>query len=432
VVVATTSLVLVSFLLPLALVLRTLAADHATSNAMVEAQSVTALVTAMSDRELQLAVAQVNAASNASVTIFLPDGAEAGAPAPRSPGVLLALRQKRSFSSSVPGGVEVLVAVGGLADGTAVIRSFVPDAVLRHGVTRAWLLLLGIGAFLLLLSVVVADQLARSLVRPLTGVALAADRLATGDLMARATVTGPLEVRRAANGLNRLAIRIDDLLAHERESVADLSHRLRTPLTALRIDAESLQDGRLLDDVSAMERTVSDIIQQTRRQRGGQPQGIPCDAAAVIAERAAFWRPLAEDQDRQMRVEVTAEPVIVQASREDLAACADVLLENVFTHTPEGVPLAIRLSHRTGGGAWLVVADDGPGFAPGRLVRRGQSGGGSTGLGLDIARRVAEASGGTMTVGRSAAGGGCVTLGFGPPPGLLARRRHRRAGLPRH
>jgi signal transduction histidine kinase len=276
--------------------------------------------------------------------------------------------------------------------------------------------------------VVVADQLARSLVRPLTGLALVADHLASGDLSARATVAGPPEVRRAGNGLNRLATRIDDLLARERESVADLSHRLRTPLTALRIDAESLRDGRLLDDVCAMERTVSDIIQEARRQRGGQQQVALCDATAVIAERAAFWRPLAEDQDRQMAVEVTRDPILVQVSREDLAACADVLLENVFTHTPEGVALAVRLSHRAGGGAWLVVADDGPGFRPGGPVRRGLSGGGSTGLGLDIARRVAQASGGSMTVGRSAAGGGSVTLGFGPPAGLSAKRRHRRVG----
>jgi signal transduction histidine kinase len=425
-VVATTSLVLVSFLLPLAIVLRTLAADQATSSAIVEAQSVAPLVTAMSDRNLQLAVAEVNATSSAPVTIFLPDGHEAGVPAARSPSVLLALRGRKSFSTSVPGGVEVLVAVGGLSGGTAVIRSFVPDAVLRQGVTRAWLLLLGIGAFLLLLSVAVADQLARSLVRPLTGLALVADRLASGDLSARATVTGPPEVRRAGNGLNRLAMRIDDLLARERESVADLSHRLRTPLTALRIDAESLRDGRLLDDVSAMERTVSEIIQEARRQRGSQQQVGLCDATAVIAERAAFWRPLAEDQDRHMTVEVTREPALVQVSPEDLAACADVLLENVFTHTPEGVALAVRLSHRAGGGAWLVVADDGPGFPPGGPVRRGLSGGGSTGLGLDIARRVAEASGGSMTVGRSAAGGGCVTLGLGPPAGLLVKWRHRR------
>jgi signal transduction histidine kinase len=151
----------------------------------------------------------------------------------------------------------------------------------------------------------------------------------------------------------------------------------------------------------------------------------------VIAGRAAFWRPLAEDQDRQMSVQVTPGPVFVQVSREDLVACADVLLENVFTHTPEGVALAVRLSRRAGGGAWLVVADDGPGFPPGGPVRRGLSGGGSTGLGLDIARRVAESSGGTMTLGRSAAGGGCVTLGLGPPAALRGRRQHRRAGLSR-
>ena len=427
-VVATTSLVLVSFMVPLALVLRTLAADRATSTATVEAQSMAPLVTTLGARGLRVAVAQVNAAISAPVTIFLPDGTVAGAPAPVSASVRLAMRGQ-SFSTSVPGGVEVLVAVEGLPGGTAVIRSFVPDAVLHHGVARAWLLLLGIGAFLLLLSFAVADQLARSLVRPLTALALAADRLATGDLSARATVDGPQEVRRAGNGLNRLAARIDDLLAHERESVADLSHRLRTPLTALRIDAESLRDGRLLDDVTAMERTVSEIIQEARRQRGGRAQGVSCDAAAVIAERAAFWRPLAEDQDRRMSVDVTAESAVVQVSREDLAACADVLLENVFTHTPEGAGLGVRLSHRAGGGAWLVVADDGPGFPPGGPLRRGVSGGGSTGLGLDIARRVAEESGGTLTIGRSASGGGCVTLGFGPAAGLLPKRRHRRAGL---
>ena len=426
--VATSSLVLVSFLVPLALVLRTLAADRAVSTATVEAQSMAPLITTLSPHSLQLTVQQVNAASSTPVTIFLPDGTVAGVPAPQTPSIRLALHGQ-SFSTSVPGGVEVLVAVAGLPDGTAVIRSFVPDAVLRHGVARAWLLLLGVGAFLLLLSVTVADQLARSLVRPLAALALAADRLASGDLTARARVTGPPEVRRAGTGLNRLATRIDDLLAHERESVADLSHRLRTPLTALRIDAESLRDSRLLDDVTAVERTVSDIIRQARQQHGGQAQDIGCDAAAVIAERAAFWRPLAEDQDRRMSVEVAAQPTLVQVSRDDLAACADILFENVFTHTPEGAGLAVRLSNRAGGGAWLVVADDGPGFPSGGPVRRGRSGGGSTGLGLDIARRIAEESGGALTVGSSASGGGSVMLGFGPPAGLPGQRRHGRAGL---
>ena len=130
-----------------------------------------------------------------------------------------------------------------------------------------------------------------------------------------------------------------------------------------------------------------------------------------------------------MSVEVAAQPAFVQVSRDDLAACADILLENVFTHTPEGAGLTVRLSSRAGGGAWLVVTDDGPGFPSAGPVRRGRSSGGSTGLGLDIARRIAEESGGALTVGRSASGGGSVTLVFGPPAGLPGQRRHGRAGL---
>ena len=153
-----------------------------------------------------------------------------------------------------------------------------------------------------------------------------------------------------------------------------------------------------------------------------------CDAARVVAERAAFWRPLAEDQDRRMTVDVVPAPILVLVAADDLATCADVLLGNVFAHTPEGAGFAVRLSRRAAGGAWLVVTDDGPGFPVAGPPLRGQSRGGSTGLGLDIARRVAEASGGTLTIGQSASGGGAVTLGLGFPAGPPEEsRRHPRA-----
>ena len=185
-VVAASSLVLVSFLVPLALVLRTLAADRAINSATVEAQWMAAFVATPPTGSLRLALARVNASDRtAPVTVFLPGGMRLGAPAPRDAAVRLAAGGHRSFTTVAPGGVEVLVAVQG-PGGTAVVRTFVPDAQLRRGVARAWLLLGGVGLGLLALSVAVAALLARSLVRPLTGLARASDRLATGDLSARA------------------------------------------------------------------------------------------------------------------------------------------------------------------------------------------------------------------------------------------------------
>jgi signal transduction histidine kinase len=105
----------------------------------------------------------------------------------------------------------------------------------------------------------------------------------------------------------------------------------------------------------------------------------------------------------------------VRGSAADLAAAVDALLGNVFTHTPEGTSLQVALRPGDGGGAVLTVADDGPGFSA-EAVERGRSGGDSTGLGLDIARRTAEASGGAL---RIAAGGhgSSVVLELGPPAG---------------
>jgi signal transduction histidine kinase len=427
---ATSSLVLVSFLLPLAIVLRTQAADRAISTATIQAQGMTPLVATLKPGGIRLAVDQMNAAnSGAPITVFLPHGRKLGIAAPRSAAVRLAAKG-RSFTTAMPAGVEILIAVEGLPAGTAVIRTFVPESQLRRGVTRAWLLLGLVGLGLLALSVAVADQLARSLVRPLVAVAAVSDRLAMGDLSARATLTGPAEVRRVGAGLNQLAARIGELLAHERETVADLSHRLRTPLTALRIDAESLHDAagqaQLLDDVSAVECTVSKIIHDARRPASAGDD-VACEAGMVVAERAAFWHPLAEDTERRMTVDVAPGQIPVRVSSEDLATCADILLENVFAHTPDGVGCAIMLSRREPGGALLVVADEGPGFPQADPTERGRSGIGSTGLGLDIARRIAESSGGTLTIGRSVSGGGVVTVGLGPPNGVADRRREGKA-----
>jgi len=322
------------------------------------------------------------------------------------------------------------------ASSLVLISALAAVEVLLRPRPHTWLVLGCVGLGAMLVSGVIAARLAQSLVRPLTDVAKAAGRLAAGDLSARAGPAGPGEVRRVGEGLNKLARRIGELLAFERETMADVSHRLRTPMTALRIDAESLQDhlerARMLIDVDALEATVDDVIVAARRPaRTGL---VTCDAVAVVAERTAFWRPLAEDTDRTMTVELADGELPVRVTGDDLRACMDVLLENVFSHTPDGVALAVRLSRRAAGGAWLVVADDGPGFKGTVPAERGNSTGlGSTGLGLDIVRRVAETSGGMLTIGRSASGGGAVTVGLGAatrPVDRMSRHRRTRDGAP--
>lgn len=395
---ATTSLVLVALLVPMAVLIRTVAENGAMSRATAAAESV---AVAVGTPELPLAVERVEA----PVTVFLPGGRVIGVPAERTDAVRLAATG-RSVTAEAGDGREVLVAVQS-PEGTVVVRSYVSGGELLRGVREAWAALLVLGLALVVLGIVLADRLARAVTGPIGGLARVSHRLAGGDLEARAEPGGPPEVRAVALALNHLADRIGDLLAAERESVADLSHRLRTPLTGLRLDAESLRDpeeaARVGARVDALERAVSSVISDARRRSAGRES---CDATAVVRERVRFWSVLAEDQGREVTVELPDGELPVAAGAEALAAGLDALLGNVFAHTPEGASFSVRLAPHPSG-AVLVVSDTGPGFDP-ALLARGTSGRGSTGLGLDIARRLAESTGGGMTV--SSGGGARVEL----------------------
>ncbi|MEU0570625.1 HAMP domain-containing sensor histidine kinase [Nonomuraea sp. NPDC005983] len=408
---STVSLALVAFLVPLALLTRTLAADRATADALVRAQSLVPVVASGDQDSLELAVQQTH-----NMTIFLTGGTRLGTPVPKSNAVRLAFTGK-SLTARAPGGREIVVAVEGGSTGRAVIRAFVTDADLTNGVGRAWLILGLVGVGLLAISLLVADRLARAQVRLIGGVAQVSHELAAGDLSARAPAAGPDEIREVATALNRLAGRIRVLLAQEREAVADLSHQLRTPLTVLRLEVDALPDSEQTERVNAAlestERMVTQVIKEARRSR--QDSKGECDAYRVVSERLAHWSMLARDQERPVTDKIVAAPLPIGLPEQAMLICVDALLENVFAHTREGTGFDVRLRHRQGGGAVLEVTDQGPGFAQDDPGRRGVSGGSSTGLGLDIVRRAAERSGGSLELSSAAGGGARVVVELGPP-----------------
>jgi signal transduction histidine kinase len=401
---ATTSVVLLAFLLPLSVLVSRVAASNAISDATSRSQAVVSAVASGAGREEVAEVSRLLEAGGLTVTVTDLPASDPDA-------------RRATVTRSADGGALLRQPV--VVDGQSrLVQTRVPADQLREGVVRAWTVLAVLGLVLVALSLLVADRLARSITAPITDLARTTRRLGAGDLDARATPGGPDEVRAVGTAVNLLAARIRELLKSERESVADLSHRLRTPVTALRLDVEALPAGadreRLTADVDELVRQVDALIVEARRpvREGVEPR---CDARAVVDERVEFWRALAEDQDREVRVCLPAGPCPVRVGVADLEAALDALLGNVLAHTPDRVAFEVGLSADPAGGALLTVTDEGPGFADASVVARGRSGAGSTGLGLDIARRTATASGGSLQVERAPTSGARVLMRLGPP-----------------
>ncbi|HEU5035443.1 MAG TPA: HAMP domain-containing protein [Nocardioides sp.] len=437
--VGATASVLILFAIPLWLLLDRAATEESREGAVDVARGVADYVSTGPTGHQVLAayVDRLNArADRATVTVLLPDGTRLGAPLPEG------LAGDTDLRAGEPGDEGGEVSDGGLmpvsepeihevgggqvvsvramtADGPAVVLAHTSTSDAKARMTDRLLLLGGAALVILLLVAGAAELVARRLVRDLDRTAAAADRLGEGDLTARAPEDGPSEVRRVSAALNRLAGRIDDLLAAERETVADLSHRLRTPLTAVRLDVEALpateRSEELESHLDHLERTLTAVIRAARRpeREGVRPR---CDATEVLRAQVDFWRPLAEDQDRAVDLDVPGLPVPVRCAADDLRAAIDALMENCIAHTEDGMAIAVVLTDPDPEHPALVrvdVRDRGPGI-PAGAVHRGRSDRGSTGLGLDIARTCAETSGGRFEVLRED-GWSVVRLQLGRP-----------------
>ncbi|HET7761436.1 MAG TPA: HAMP domain-containing protein, partial [Phycicoccus sp.] len=261
---ATTSAVVVAFVVPLGILVASLAEDRATTRVREQAQSVATLVATLTDvAALDRTVADL-ADRGPAVLVVEPDGTVLGQPNGPLPAhtvaeVARARRERGAFTTDHTAGRDAVVPVV-TPRGIEVVVATTTTEELRSGVPAAWATIGALGTALVGLSVAVAWWLGRRISVPVTEVATVAHRLREGDASARAVPGGPPETAELGRALNALADRIHELVAAEREHVADLGHRLRTPMTALRLDTDLVVDPalaeRLREHVDHLQRTV--------------------------------------------------------------------------------------------------------------------------------------------------------------------------------
>lgn len=394
---AITSIVILAFLVPLAVLIRDLAVDRAMGAAEREAQTVARFAATIDGSPESIAALEATLEAAPGISVVLNDGTVVGVDLPIDIDLSPARDDGRADRQPFDQGQAVVVPVlRGTGDPWVIVVA-VPTAGLTQNVSSAWVVLGLLGLILIGLASIVADRMGRAVVRPIHDLVQATHRLGEGELTVEVEPGGPSELAEVGAAFNTLTGRVSSLMDRERETAADLSHRLRTPLTALKLDIEAIRNevdvSRLHDDVDELERVVDHVIREARRSvRDG---GIAIsDLAAVVRERVEYWGSLAEDQGRVWTVEIGLEPCPVSGSTADFEAVLDALLGNIFAHTAPGTPYRVELRSTKGGSAELTVADDGHGIADASLLERGVSGGESTGLGADIVKKTVEGAGG--------------------------------------
>ncbi|MDJ0343611.1 HAMP domain-containing sensor histidine kinase [Streptomyces sp. H10-C2] len=434
---AVTSMVALSFLIPLALLVRSEARNQAITAAEQRAAALAPVLALTADvPDLRQAISVL--APGDELSVHLPSGALVGPTHTPASLLVRAARDGEAIAQNRPDGWVYLQPVVLGPQRVAVIEEFVPQGRLTRGVAASWGAMTLLALALVVGSTLVADRLAARVVRSSHNLSRASHALGRGDLNTRVDPMGPPELYEAGLAFNAMADRMLELLAVERELVADLSHRLRTPLTALRLAADRMgpttDAERIAAAIHHLDSELHSIITAARTPLAVGPmgwglrsladpaapgrfgaQGPPaagCAAAAVIRRKAGFWAVLAEQQRRPFQVDITVEDALIELPEDDLAAVLDALVGNVFRHTAPGTAFAVRLE-RSAQTVALVVEDAGPGIPdPGGAVARGVSTV-STGLGLDIAHRAAAATRGTVDITRGRLGGTQVEVTFG-------------------
>jgi signal transduction histidine kinase len=284
------------------------------------------------------------------------------------------------------------------------VTVFASAAEVTRRERQVWLLIAGLALAGTADAAGLAVLQARRFIRPLQRLTVTSARLGDGDFSARTGRLALPELDRVAAALDGAAARIAQLVGRQREFTANVSHQLRTPLTAMRLRLDELAT---LDDpeearaeleatlrvADRLEQTVTDLLALARAGDLGTPRDL--DLARLARERTTGWRPAFARAGRELRLAADAS-LPARVSPGGVAQALDVLLENALEHGDGTTWLSAR---EQDGRYRLAVADEGPGVPAAleaAIFERHVSTAGSTGIGLPLARALVEADGGRL------------------------------------
>ncbi len=319
--------------------------------------------------------------------------------------------------------------VSSLAHGHDVVLLVAEAAGSLHARIRGhWITLALFGIGMVAVATALGTVLARSLTRPLEGIEAAVAAVGAGRLSERAPVgRGPAELDALGETVNEMAERLEELVHTQRAFLADASHQLRTPLTALHLRLENLEDTldpeqqadltAALAEADRLSRIVDGLLTLARAEGGVRPMRESIDVEDALHARADAWNALAEERQVTLTCESAsaASPhgmaLIALGCPGHLEQILDNFLANALEATPADGSVVLR-AVPAGGHVEVHVIDDGPGMSPAdrtrafdRFWRREGAPHGGSGLGLAIVAQLARMSGGTAWLDASPNGG---------------------------
>ncbi len=297
----------------------------------------------------------------------------------------------------------VYVAIPVASDGRVhgAVRITLPTSTVDDRVQDTWYRLAALSAIVLAIVGAVGLILARGVTRPVRQVQDAAERLAAGDLTARAgAVSGAPELAALAQQFDATAERLEALVDTQKRFVSDASHQLRTPLAALRLRLETLRPTT--EDEPKVAAALAETDRELARADGAPPVVAEVDVAAIAAERCRTWAGVAERAGVDLVLDA---PTTLTARAVDggLEQILDNLLSNAVAAVQAGTTVTVAVAPAPEGGALLAVTDQGPGLAAAdraqatsRFWRPPGATGTGSGLGLAIVDHLALAGGGEL------------------------------------